>query len=82
MEPSYRSTVFGPTCDGLDTILENTRLPKLKIGDYLAFENMGAYTISSGSSFNGFTTPKSTYIVSELCFEKAKDFFSTYFNNH
>lgn len=51
LSPSY---VFGPTCDGLDTLLTNEPLPDLMPGDWLAFPAMGAYTISAASSFNGF----------------------------
>eukprot|EP00475_Leptophrys_vorax_P043046 TRINITY_DN8162_c0_g2_i1.p2 TRINITY_DN8162_c0_g2~~TRINITY_DN8162_c0_g2_i1.p2 ORF type:complete len:926 (+),score=80.03 TRINITY_DN8162_c0_g2_i1:730-3507(+) len=53
---TYRSTVFGPTCDGLDTILRDVWLPKLGLDDWLVFPNMGAYTQAAGSSFNGFAT--------------------------
>eukprot|EP01018_Ginkgo_biloba_P009009 Gb_37328 [translate_table: standard] len=54
--PTYRSTVFGPTCDALDTVLVDHSLPELAIGDWLVFPNMGAYTASAGSNFNGFST--------------------------
>ncbi len=50
----YPSTVFGPTCDGIDKVLENTLLPEVSIGDWLLFPHMGAYTVSAGSNFNGF----------------------------
>uniref|UniRef100_A0A061RZV3 Ornithine decarboxylase n=1 Tax=Tetraselmis sp. GSL018 TaxID=582737 RepID=A0A061RZV3_9CHLO len=48
-----RSVVFGPTCDGLDTVLENFPLPDLRNGDWLLFPNMGAYTIAGATNFNG-----------------------------
>ncbi|CAI7837420.1 unnamed protein product [Closterium sp. NIES-53] len=51
-----RSTVFGPTCDGLDTILRDVWLPRLDLDDWLVFSKMGAYTQAAGSSFNGFAT--------------------------
>ncbi|GLJ21409.1 hypothetical protein SUGI_0394170 [Cryptomeria japonica] len=54
--PKYRSTVFGPTCDALDTVLTDHWLPELQVGDWLVFPNMGAYTAAAGSSFNGFST--------------------------
>ncbi|ERM96277.1 hypothetical protein AMTRI_Chr09g34880 [Amborella trichopoda] len=53
---NYPSTVFGPTCDALDTVLKGHHLPELYINDWLVFPNMGAYTASAGSSFNGFST--------------------------
>jgi len=52
----YESTMFGPTCDSLDLILKDTFLPELTVGEWLVFENMGAYTLSAASNFNGFRT--------------------------
>lgn len=52
---TFHSTVFGPTCDGLDKIHEQTSLPELTVGDWLVFPHMGAYTVSAGSNFNGFS---------------------------
>ncbi|KAF1865286.1 hypothetical protein Lal_00004660 [Lupinus albus] len=60
----YPSTVFGPTCDSLDTVLRDYLLPELQINDWLVFPNMGAYTTASGSNFNGFSTSDiSTYLA-------------------
>lgn len=53
---TYSSTVFGPTCDALDTVLTGCQLPELEVNDWLVFPNMGAYTAAAGSSFNGFNT--------------------------
>ncbi|KAJ4962601.1 hypothetical protein NE237_022540 [Protea cynaroides] len=53
---TYPSTVFGPTCDALDTVLTGHQLPELQVNDWLVFPNMGAYTASAGSNFNGFKT--------------------------
>lgn len=47
------STLFGPTCDALDRIWVG-KLPVLNVGDMLLFPNMGAYTSSTVSTFNGF----------------------------
>jgi len=58
----YRSTVFGPTCDSYDTIMKNYPLPKLKIDEWVYWRNMGAYTICTSVSFNGFALPKINYI--------------------
>jgi ornithine decarboxylase len=51
------SNVFGPTCDGLDQICkaENTLLPYCKEGDWLEWQNMGAYTHTASFVFNGYT---------------------------
>ena len=63
----YKSTVFGPTCDGLDTVLKDYSLPKLRNGDWLVFPNMGAYTLSGASNFNGInsTDVKTFYLWSQ-----------------
>ncbi|CAL5332078.1 unnamed protein product [Camellia sinensis] len=53
---TYCSTVFGPTCDALDTVLTGHQLPELQVNDWLVFPNMGAYTAAAGSNFNGFNT--------------------------
>jgi len=53
----YQSSVWGPTCDGLDCVLEKVALPELFSGDWLMFENMGAYTLCAASSFNGMPVP-------------------------
>lgn len=47
------STVFGPTCDGLDTVLREYSLPEMDVGDWLLFPGMGAYTLCGASKFNG-----------------------------
>jgi ornithine decarboxylase len=33
----------------------------LRVGDWLAFDNMGAYTVCAASQFNGFTISKVAY---------------------
>ncbi|KAF9621740.1 hypothetical protein IFM89_027594 [Coptis chinensis] len=61
---TYESTVFGPTCDALDTLLTGFQLPELQVNDWLVFPNMGAYTAAAGSNFNGFKTSAiSTYLA-------------------
>ena len=48
-------SVFGPTCDALDTVSLAESLPEdLEIGDLLYSENVGAYTHASSTNFNGF----------------------------
>lgn len=63
LEGGKRSSIWGPTCDGLDKILDNITLPELEINDWLIFEDMGAYTIAAGSTFNGFPRP----VLKPLC---------------
>lgn len=62
----YSSTVFGPTCDSMDTIDKECLLPDLAIGEWVYSENMGAYTISASSAnFNGFKPAKCYYCITE-----------------
>jgi len=60
-------SIWGPTCDGIDVITERYFLPGvLDIGDWLFFENMGAYTRCSATKFNGFREDHDViYISSE-----------------
>lgn len=53
----FSSTLFGATCDGLDTIVNKVLLPELQVGDWIMWPNMGAYTIAGASLFNGFGFP-------------------------
>ncbi|KAI5639205.1 pyridoxal-dependent decarboxylase, pyridoxal binding domain-containing protein [Phthorimaea operculella] len=66
-------SVWGPTCDGLDCVLPSTRLPPLKVGDWLVFKDMGAYTIPVASAFNGFPVPTVKHVVSEKLWAMLKD---------
>ncbi len=47
-------TVFGQTCDGMDTIAQSEELPKLEIGDLVYSQDIGAYSNASSTRFNGF----------------------------
>lgn len=50
----YETYIFGPTCDSLDCVSKETRLPELDVGQWIYFENMGAYTAAAQTKFNGF----------------------------
>jgi ornithine decarboxylase len=50
---TYLSTLFGPTCDGLDTVMRDVPLCEMEVGDWILFAGMGAYTLAAGSDFNG-----------------------------
>ncbi|XP_073481487.1 ornithine decarboxylase 1 [Aquarana catesbeiana] len=63
-EKFYSSSLWGPTCDGLDRIVERCDLPELQVGDWMLFENMGAYTVAAASTFNGFQRPTLYYVMS------------------
>jgi ornithine decarboxylase len=55
-------SVFGPTCDALDTISLAEQLPDLEIGEYLYSENIGAYSAASSTHFNGFPPAKVVHV--------------------
>lgn len=63
-ERVYSCSIWGPTCDGLDRIVERCGLPELQVGDWMLFENMGAYTVAAASTFNGFQRPTIHYVMS------------------
>ncbi|KAI0146362.1 ornithine decarboxylase [Xylariaceae sp. FL1272] len=60
-------SIWGPTCDGIDRITESTRFgQELDVGDWLYFEEMGAYTKCSATKFNGFSDAHDViYVCSE-----------------
>jgi len=57
--PGSEVVIAGNTCDGYDIISRSSVLPPdLNEGDILYVPNIGAYTLSSASGFNGFNPPK------------------------
>jgi ornithine decarboxylase len=59
--PRLPAVLAGPTCDSIDVIAENLRLPLLDVGDLLVGREMGAYTWASASDFNFF--PRATVLA-------------------
>jgi ornithine decarboxylase len=64
---SIEYSIWGPTCDGIDRITESIRFPMvLDVGDWFYFEDMGAYTMCSATTFNGFSNNHDViYVCSE-----------------
>ena len=60
--PKNISSVFGPTCDALDTISLAEELPDLELGDLVYSENIGAYSHASSTFFNGFPPAKVVHV--------------------
>lgn len=60
-------SIWGPTCDGIDCITSSTTfVESVDVGDWLFFQDMGAYTKCSATRFNGFTdNHEVVYISSE-----------------
>ena len=56
------STVWGPTCDGLDVVCRDIPLPStLQRDDWLVFPNV--VRTGQGTAFNGFDPPDTAYCV-------------------
>jgi len=69
-----KSSIWGPTCDGIDVVLKNYMMPEIEIGDSMAFKNMGAYTIAGACPFNGIPVAHSIYSAS-ASWQTIKDAF-------
>uniref|UniRef100_A0AAY4DQT3 ornithine decarboxylase n=1 Tax=Denticeps clupeoides TaxID=299321 RepID=A0AAY4DQT3_9TELE len=68
-ECMYPCSIWGPTCDGLDRIVEQCTMPDLQVGDWMLFDNMGAYTMAASSTFNGFQKPDIHYVMSQAAWQ-------------
>ncbi|KAM8914048.1 ornithine decarboxylase isoform 1-T1 [Spinachia spinachia] len=75
-EVMYPCSIWGPTCDGLDRIVEQCDLPDLQVGDWLVFDNMGAYTVAASSTFNGFQRPDIYYVMSRTAWQQVQQICS------
>ncbi|EPS41306.1 hypothetical protein H072_4823 [Dactylellina haptotyla CBS 200.50] len=59
-------SLWGPTCDCGDVVLESGWHPKgIEIGDWFVFKRLGAYAINMGNTFNGFGTETKLYCINE-----------------
>ncbi|KAL7027706.1 hypothetical protein ACKWTF_005541 [Chironomus riparius] len=48
------STIWGCTCNSMDKIIGNRMMTEVEMGDWLLFFNMGDYTTTTTTKFNGF----------------------------
>ncbi|KAL3444144.1 ornithine decarboxylase [Aspergillus insuetus] len=49
-------SIWGPTCDSIDCVAwEATFDSEVKVGDWLIYRDMGAYTMTTATRFNGFS---------------------------
>ncbi|SHH16699.1 type III PLP-dependent enzyme [Thermosipho atlanticus] len=56
---SKQFVLAGPTCDSVDVMYYDAKLPKnTTIGDLVVFYNTGAYTTEYGTNFNGISSPE------------------------
>ncbi|QLQ80850.1 hypothetical protein HG537_0E02050 [Torulaspora globosa] len=60
----HKVSIWGPTCDGLDCITKEYYMKHdLIAGDWLYFPNLGAYTSSAATPFNGFEQTVDTIYI-------------------
>jgi ornithine decarboxylase len=65
-EPVFPCSLWGPTCDSMDCIKEEVEMPELDVGDWLYFQDVGAYTRAAASEFNGFKRGGVEYTHTEV----------------
>jgi ornithine decarboxylase len=70
---AFPTSIWGPTCDSMDKISDALVLPEMHVGDWLVFENMGAYTIAGSCKFNGFPLSTKVYINRDGSMEVQKE---------
>ncbi|XP_028615626.1 antizyme inhibitor 2 [Grammomys surdaster] len=68
-QPLYSSSLWGPAVDGCDCVAEGLWLPQLQVGDWLVFDNMGAYTVDTKSLLGRTQACRVTYAMSRLAWE-------------
>jgi len=61
-EPVFSSSLWGPSCDPLDQVVEHCLLPELTVGDWLIFSNMG--TSGQEGRFSDADQPPVYYTIS------------------
>ncbi|XP_068273861.1 antizyme inhibitor 2 isoform X2 [Nyctibius grandis] len=64
--PSCSTSLRGPPGHAEDRIADGLELPQLQVGDWLIFEDMGAYTIATSSPPGGCPQPQITYAMSRV----------------
>ncbi|RDD39984.1 Ornithine decarboxylase [Trichoplax sp. H2] len=82
----HRSSIWGPTCNGLDCIASGQTIPEMEAGDWTYFENLGAYASAASSNFNGFASKERHYYISKehwsMTNKEVKQELSRYFDIH
>ncbi|NXT21883.1 AZIN2 inhibitor, partial [Syrrhaptes paradoxus] len=72
--PWRSSSLRGPPGHAEDPIADSLELPELQVGDWLIFEDMGAYTIAASSSLAACPQPHITYAMSRLAWKAVQLF--------
>lgn len=63
-EPMYPSSLWGPSLDQLDQVVERCLLPELSMGDWLLFSNMGACCLEEFSGLSSSSQLPVYYTIS------------------
>lgn len=74
--PQLNTILWGPTCDAMDCIKRNILFPEMKIGDWIVFPCMGAYTVAAASGFNGFPVPTLKYVIDGSSYDVITKFYN------
>ncbi|NXT35354.1 AZIN2 inhibitor, partial [Pelecanoides urinatrix] len=72
--PSHSSSLRGPPGHAEDRIADGLELPELRVGDWLIFEDMGAYTVATSSPLGGCSQPQITYAMSRVAWKAVQLF--------
>ncbi|XP_072046907.1 ornithine decarboxylase-like [Amphiura filiformis] len=67
-DATYSCSIWGQTCSSRDCIIKKCRMPKLHVGEWIFFQAIGAYSVASASTFNGFNILP-CYYVAPKCLE-------------
>ncbi|KFO93480.1 Arginine decarboxylase, partial [Buceros rhinoceros silvestris] len=72
--PSLSSSLRGPPGHAEDRIADGLELPELHVGDWLIFEDMGAYAVESTDPLGEGPLPHITYAMSRLAWKTVQLF--------
>ncbi|KAM8796018.1 antizyme inhibitor 2 [Eudromia elegans] len=70
--PSFRSSLRGPAGLAEDRIADGLELPELQVGDWLLFEDMGAYTLPAAAPCPGCPQPHVSYAMSRMAWDAVR----------
>lgn len=59
----FSSSLWGPSGDDLDQVVEHCLLPELNVGDWLIFSQAGAYSLGQPLCSTGDLPPPRVYYV-------------------
>ncbi|NXE04330.1 AZIN2 inhibitor, partial [Lophotis ruficrista] len=72
--PSRGSSLRGPAGRAEDRIADGLQLPELQVGDWLIFEDMGAYAVAAPAPLGERPRPRITYAMSRLAWKAVQLF--------